>query len=100
MQPITVVLGTYSAPIEEVDAHRAEHLAFIDGLVGAGTVLAAGRTAAGGGSVILVRGLDGPAALAALAGDPYLAAGVADYAAAGTFTPGRQAPGLAALLGS
>jgi hypothetical protein len=98
MQPITVVLGTYTAPIEQVDAHRPEHLAFIDGLVAAGTVLAAGRTAAGDGSVILVRGLDGAAALDALAGDPYLGAGVADYAVAGTFTPGRHAPALAALL--
>lgn len=98
MQPITVVLGTYTVPIAEVDVHRDAHLAFIDGVMAGGALLAAGRQATRPGSVLLFRGVDGDGALAQLADDPYLDAGVVRYEAAATFTPGRHAPPLAELL--
>ena len=96
--PVTVVLGTYTAPVEEVDTHRGAHLAFIDEVLAAGALLAAGRQTTRPGSILLFGGIDGDAALAQLAGDPYLAAQVVRYEAAGTFTPGRHVPELAELL--
>jgi uncharacterized protein YciI len=95
---VTVVQGTYIVPIEEVDAHREAHLAFIDGVIAGGALLAAGRQTTRSGSLLLFRGLDGAGALAQLAGDPYLAAGVVRYEVVGTFMPGRHAPELAAAV--
>lgn len=99
MQQLTVIRGTYLAPLDEVDAHRQDHFAFIDGLLEGGALLAAGRRTTQDGSLLLFRGLDGDGALALLAGDPYVAAGVARYEAEGTFTPGKYAADLAAALG-
>jgi uncharacterized protein YciI len=95
---LTVVQGEYVVPIEEVDAHREAHLAFVAGLVEAGRVLLAGRRTPPDGSVLVVRGGDEAAAVAMLDDDPYVAAGVVRYEATAVFTPGRHAPELVALL--
>lgn len=99
MQQLTVIRGTYLAPLEEIDALREAHLTFLDGLVAAGVLLAAGRRTTQDGSLLLFRGVDGDTALAHLAEDPYATGGVARYASEGTFTPGRYAAELGAALG-
>ena len=94
-----VVLGSYTAPIEEVDRHRERHLGFVRGLVDEGRVLAAGRRQPADGSVFLFAGDDPEDALALLAEDPYALAGVVEYEALATFLPGVVAPGLDSLKG-
>jgi uncharacterized protein YciI len=96
--PLTIVRGEYLAPLEQVDVHRDAHFTFMDGLVGDGRVLMAGRRTPADGSILVFRGEDADAALGALASDPYVAAGVVRYEAVGVFTPGRHAPALAELL--
>jgi len=100
MQQLTVIRGTYLAPLEEIDALRDAHLAFLDGLVAAGVLLAAGRRSTQDGSLLIFRGVDGESALAHLADDPYAHGGVARYEAEGTFTPGRFAAELGPALGA
>ena len=89
-----VIFGKYTAPIEEVDSHREEHLQFIGGLVAAGTIVASGRRAAGDGSVLVLSAESGEAALALFNDDPYIKAGVVEYELAAEFTAGAKAPGL------
>ena len=89
-----VVRGMYTAPLEDVDAVRADHLAWITEHVDAGRVVAAGRTAPPTGSVLLLSGADAGAALALLADDPYVQAGVASYAVEAVFTPVVHASGF------
>lgn len=96
--PLTIVRGDYVAPLADVDAHRGAHLAFADDLIARGVLVLAGRRTPPDGSIMVLRGGDGAAALAALAGDPYVAADVVRYEVVGTFTPGRHAPELAGLL--
>ena len=94
---MVVVLGNYTAPLEEVDVHRERHLGFVRGLVDEGRLLAAGRREAGDGSVLLFAGNDPEDALALLGEDPYALAGLVEYEAIAVFTPGAVAPGLDGL---
>ncbi|MBU3673887.1 MAG: GTP cyclohydrolase [Solirubrobacteraceae bacterium] len=94
-----VVLGSYTAPIEEVDRHRERHLGFVRGLVDEGRVLAAGRRDPADGSVLLFAGDDPEDALALLAEDPYALAGLVTYEAVASFSPGLVAEGLDGLTG-
>jgi uncharacterized protein YciI len=57
-------------------------------------VIAAGRNADATGSVLLFSGTDPDAALAVLADDPYVGAGVASYEVAAVFTPVVHADGF------
>ena len=94
---MVVVFGNYSAPLDEVDAHRERHLGFVRGLIDEGRLLAAGRREPPDGSVLLFAGGDPQDALALLAEDPYALAGVVEYRVAATFAPGAVAPGLEGL---
>ena len=89
-----VIRGTYLAPLDAVDAVRGDHVGWIAGHVAAGRVVAAGRTDPPTGSVLLLRGGDGDAALELLEDDPYVRAGVASYAVAAVFTPVVHADGF------
>ena len=90
-----VVRGTYTAPLEDVDAVRADHLEWVTPHIASGRVIAAGRNPQATGSVLLFGGIDADAALALLADDPYIAAGVASYEVAAVFTPVVHADGFA-----
>lgn len=94
---MVVVFGSYTAPLDQVDAHREDHLGFIRGLLDEGRLLAAGRREPADGSVLLFAGEDPQDALALLAEDPYALAGVAQYESAAVFAPGAVADGLEAL---
>ena len=89
-----VIRGTYTAQLEAVDAVRADHLAWVTPHVESGRVVAAGRDAQATGSVFLFSGTDAGAALALLAADPYVTAGVASYEVAAVFTPVVHAAGF------
>lgn len=96
---MVVVFGSYTAPLDEVDVHREQHLGFIRGLIDERRLLAAGRRDPADGSVLLFAGDDAQDALALLAEDPYALAGVVEYEAVAVFAPGAVAEGLDALRG-
>ena len=96
--PLTVIKGTYLAPLDQVDAHRDAHIAFLKDLVADGRVILGGRRTPPDGSILVFRGDDGDAVLRAMANDPYVLAGVVGYELVGVFTPGTHAPELAEFL--
>jgi uncharacterized protein YciI len=98
-QQLTVVLGTYLADLEAVDANRAAHLEWIDEQVAAGRILVAGRRTPPDGSVIVLRGIDAQAAHELMDEDPHSLRDLVRYDVAGVFTPSKLAPELSALLG-
>jgi len=96
--PLTVIKGTYLAPLDQVDAHRDAHIAFLKDLVADGRVILGGRRNPPDGSILVFRGGDSDAVLTAMAKDPYVLAGVVGYELVGVFTPGTHAPELADFL--
>ena len=94
-----IIRGTYLAPIEDVDAVRADHVGWIGEHIASGTVIAAGRTTPPDGSVLLFRGSDADAALELLVDDPYVAAGVAAYRVEAVFMPIVHAHGFEPFAG-
>lgn len=75
-----VLRSTYSGTPDEVGALRAAHLAWLDGLIGDGLVVAAGRLEDGSGAAVVGSGLDAAVLLEAFEADPYVVGGVASYA--------------------
>jgi uncharacterized protein YciI len=90
-----VVLLTYKVPLDQVDAVRPEHLAFLKQALADGRLLAAGRQNPPTGGVLIARGT-----LAEVQGwamtDPYVVQGIADPQFI-EVTPGIVAPGLEPL---
>ncbi len=89
-----VIRGTYLAPMEDVDAVRADHVGWIGEHTASGAVIAAGRTTPPDGSVLLFSGADAEAALLLLGDDPYVTAGVAEYRVEAVFAPVVHAHGF------
>jgi uncharacterized protein YciI len=81
-----VATSRYTRPLEEVDAHRPDHMAWLQRHYDEGRMLASGRQDPPVGGVLVLRAPDAAAARELLAGDPYVAAGVAAYEVTG-FTP-------------
>lgn len=92
-----IASSTYTAPLEEVDRHRAAHLEWIAGHIEAGRVLAAGRRTPPTGGVILLADMEPAKAAALFDDDPYVLAGVATYDIVASFTPLARGPGLEGL---
>lgn len=89
-----VIRGTYTAPLEQVDAVRDEHVAWLRERIAEGRFVAAGRATPPTGSVMLLSGDDAEGGLALLEADPYVLAGVAEYRLEAVFTPGVHAEGF------
>jgi uncharacterized protein YciI len=96
--PLTVIKGTYLAPLDDVDAQRDAHLAWLRDLVADGRTILGGRRTPPDGSILVFRGGDADAVLATMENDPYVVAGVVSYELVGVFTPGTHAPQLAEFL--
>lgn len=88
-----VVALRYTAPLEEVDAVRRHHLAWVDEHVAGGTIVAAGRLADSTGGILIMRAPDRATVDRLLAEDPYGRSRVAEYDVT-EFIAGRLAPGL------
>jgi uncharacterized protein YciI len=89
-----LMVSTYRRPLDEVDAVRPEHFAFMDGLEAAGLVVSAGRQQPPVGGIVLLDVATEEQARAIMADDPYVLRGVADYEPIGwNPTRGRLAPG-------
>jgi uncharacterized protein YciI len=74
-----IFTSTYVKPLEEVDEHRADHLAWIQKQVEAGVILISGRRVPPEGGVIILRAANLEEAKAIMATDPFAASGVAEY---------------------
>jgi uncharacterized protein YciI len=85
---VYLMISTYRAPLDEVDAARDDHLHYIDGLERRGLVVSSGRQHPPTGGIILFSVDTEEEARALLADDPYVLRGLADYEARG-WTPTR-----------
>jgi uncharacterized protein YciI len=72
-----VVLLTYVAPLEAIDAEMRTHMRFLDAQYAAGHFIASGRRVPRTGGVILARGESKAAVEALLAQDPFVSKGLA-----------------------
>ena len=83
-----LMISTYRAPLEQVDAARDDHVRYLDELERRGLVVSAGRQNPPVGGIILFNVDSEAEARALLADDPYVLRGLADYEARG-WTPTR-----------
>jgi uncharacterized protein YciI len=74
-----VFISEYKKPLDEVDAHREAHLAFLAELNERGVILVSGRRVPPVGGVVVIDAEDLEAAKAIMAEDPFAKAGVAVY---------------------
>lgn len=79
---------TYSAPLERIDALLPAHRRWLDEHYATGTFLVSGPRIPREGGVILARGLDRAAVTALVREDPLAQGGAADYAIV-QFQPNR-----------
>jgi uncharacterized protein YciI len=91
-----VVSLTYVAPLDEVDAHLADHVKFLEEQYAKDLFLASGRKVPRSGGVILVRSMPREQLNDILALDPFKKAGVAEYEVT-EFVASMTAGGLSAL---
>lgn len=74
-----IVLLSYTAPLERIDAVTADHRRWLDACYERGLFLASGPQMPRTGGAILAHGLGRQALEALLAEDPFAMAGVAEY---------------------
>jgi uncharacterized protein YciI len=85
-----LMISTYLAPLDEVDAARAAHMEWLEGLEHRGLVVTAGRQEPPVGGIVLLDAASADEAVALMADDPYVRRGLATYTATG-WTPTRGA---------
>jgi uncharacterized protein YciI len=76
---VYLMISTYLAPLEEMDAARADHTKYLEGLERRGLVVAAGRQDPPTGGVILFDVETEAEARGLIADDPYVLRGLAEY---------------------
>jgi len=91
-----IVTLTYLRPLDEIDAHMDDHVAWLKRHYASGLFLASGRQVPRVGGVILARSGDRAALDTALATDPFVRHGVARTAVM-EFTPSMTARGAEIL---
>ena len=77
------MISKYLVPLEQVDAVREAHMAYLEGLEAQNLVVAAGRQDPPVGGIILFNVTDEARARELIAEDPYVKQGVAEYTATG-----------------
>lgn len=77
------MISTYLRPLDEIDAARPAHFAWLDGIEARGLVVTAGRQDPPVGGVVLLDVATETEADAVMAEDPYVLQGLATYAATG-----------------
>ena len=75
-----LAISEYLRPVEDLDAVRPEHLAYVTELIEQGRLVSAGRQVPPTGGVLVMRGADRDEIDAVIARDPYVVHGVARYA--------------------
>lgn len=74
-----VAISKYLVPLEQIDTHRAAHVAYIQPFFAASKLLAGGRQVPATGAIILAGNISRAEFEKILAEDPYTLAGVAEY---------------------
>lgn len=74
-----IISLTYKKPLETVDTHLEEHVAYLKEQYAAGLFLASGRKYPRTGGIILARSDSREAVEAAIAKDPFHRLGIAEY---------------------
>lgn len=92
-----IVSVTYQQPLEVVDQHLPDHLAFLDRYFAAGTFIASGRKVPRTGGIILATGVTREQLDAILLEDPFNQHKVARYEVT-EFEPNRTGPEYAWFL--
>lgn len=93
-----VLLSEYTAPIEEVDNIRPEHLLWVQQQVESGRLIVAGRRHPVTGGVIIIEAENEMEVGSIVMADPYVVSGVARYQTI-PFDPAFSRQGIAADLG-
>lgn len=78
-----LMISTYLRQLDEVDAARDDHFAFLEKLEADGLVVTAGRQSPPTGGVVLLDVPTEEQAREVMAGDPYVQRGLAAYTAIG-----------------
>lgn len=86
-----IISVTYQQPLEVVEQHLADHLAFLDRYFAAGTFVASGRKVPRTGGIILATSVTKEQLTAILQEDPFKQHGVASYEII-EFEPNRTGP--------
>jgi uncharacterized protein YciI len=89
-----IVTLTYTAPLEQLDAHLAAHRAWLVEQVARGLLLMAGPQKPRTGGILVAHAADRAELEAALRDDPFAQAGLATYAIT-EFVPGVTAEAFA-----
>ena len=93
-----VVTVTYTAPMERVNALRAEHRAWLDIHMASGVLLVTGPQVPMVGGLLIASGkLDRDSLATLLKDDPFSINGVADYAIT-EFEPNKVNPAMIGLV--
>jgi uncharacterized protein YciI len=92
-----LILLRYVKPIEEVEAHTAEHRAYMEKLLGDGKLIFSGPREPRVGGVILTTLDSEVEATKLIVDDPYFENGVAEYDVI-RFNPNRHDPRFAAFM--
>jgi|SRR5215510_12096603 len=79
MKPIFVIELTYTAPLDEIDAHMTAHVTFLKKYYAAGNFLISGRKIPRDGGIILAVGKDRQQIDAIIGEDPFYRHGLADF---------------------
>ena len=79
MNNIFVIILRYIMPLEHIDAHRADHLKFLDQQYESDIFIASGRQEPCSGGVILARADNRAALENILSQDPYFVHRLAEY---------------------
>ncbi len=74
-----IISLTYKKPLETVDAHLEEHVAYLKAQYAAGLFLASGRKNPRTGGIILARADSREAVEAAITKDPFYTLEIAEY---------------------
>jgi uncharacterized protein YciI len=90
-QPMFIVSVSYQQPLEVVDKHLPDHLAFLDRYFAAGTFIASGRKVPRTGGIILATGVTREQLDLILLEDPFNQHKVARYEVT-EFEPNRTGP--------
>ncbi|GGO81602.1 YciI family protein [Wenjunlia tyrosinilytica] len=93
-----VISLTYRVPLDQVEQHFADHMAWVERHYAEGRFLASGRKVPRTGGVILAVGADREEIEAIVAEDPFVLAAVADVGIT-ELQVTRTSPGLEALKG-
>lgn len=94
--PLCIVDLHYDAPLAQIDARMAEHVAWLTQGYAAELIVASGRKVPRTGGIIVIRG-DAARIEELVATDPFVAGGLAS-ATVTPFTASMAAPALAELL--